>query len=325
LTQPVTTKAGGSAETLNIERTQGTLNLEPGMRRRRLPLVSVILPTYNRAAWAAEAVDSVLRQKGTTFELIVVDDGSSDETPRVLAAYGDRLQLLRLTHGGVSRARNRGVVASRGDLLAFLDSDDLWQPGKLAAQVAFMEAHPELAICQTEEIWVRNGRRVNPRQRHRKTAGMFFERSLELCLVSPSAVMMRRSLFEAFGGFDESLPACEDYDLWLRIGCRHPVGLIDAPLVVKRGGHADQLSRMPGLDRFRIRAIARLLAAGTLTRAQQAAAVSILRAKCRIYAAGCRKRGRMDEAKFHEALAADPWAVCADVFSKTRASNNLWP
>jgi glycosyltransferase involved in cell wall biosynthesis len=282
------------------------------------PLVSVILPTYNRAARVAEAVDSVLCQEGPTFELIVVDDGSGDETPRVLAAYGDRLQVLRLTHGGVSRARNRGVTASRGDLLAFLDSDDLWQPDKLATQVAFMEAHPELAICQTEETWVRHGRRVNPRQRHRKSAGMFFERSLELCLVSPSAVMMRRSLFDAFGGFDESLPACEDYDLWLRIGCRHSIGLIDAPLVVKRGGHADQLSRMPGLDRFRIQAIAGLLAAGTLTRAQQAAAVSVLRAKCRIYAAGCRKRGRSEEAHLYDALAADPRAVSPQVFSRIR-------
>ncbi|HDI58775.1 MAG TPA: glycosyltransferase [Desulfobacteraceae bacterium] len=275
--------------------------------QRAAAQVSVILPTYNRAGWLAEAVDSVLGQEYAAFELIVVDDGSSDETPQVLAAYGDRLRVLRLENGGVSRARNRGVAVSRGELLAFLDSDDLWQPGKLAAQVAFMEAHPEIAICQTEEIWIRNGRRVNPRRRHRKSDGMFFERSLELCLVSPSAVMMRRSLFEAFGGFDETLPACEDYDLWLRIGCRHPVGLIDAPLVVKRGGHADQLSRMPGLDRYRIRAIAKLLAAGVLDPGQQAAAVAVLRAKCHIYAAGCRKRGRRQEARFYEALAANPF------------------
>ncbi|MEE4609237.1 MAG: glycosyltransferase [Desulfobacteraceae bacterium] len=283
---------------MNLERAEGAP-----------PAVSVILPTYNRAAWLVEAVDSVLRQEGPAFELIVVDDGSSDETPLVLAVYGDRLRVLRLDRGGVSRARNQGVAASRGQLLAFLDSDDLWQPGKLAAQVAFMDGHPEIDICQTEEIWVRNGRRVNPRQRHRKTAGMFFERSLELCLVSPSAVMMRRRLFEAFGGFDEALPACEDYDLWLRIGCRHPVGLIDAPLVVKRGGHADQLSRMPGLDRYRIRTIAKLLNAGVLNPGQQAAALSVLRAKSRIYAAGCRKRGRPKEAHLYEALAADPFAV----------------
>ncbi|MDY0310763.1 MAG: glycosyltransferase [Desulfobacterales bacterium] len=279
-------------------------------------MVSVILPTYNRAAWVTEAVDSVLDQEGPSFELIVVDDGSVDETPKVLAAYGHRLQVLRLERGGVSRARNRGVVISHGEFLAFLDSDDLWLPGKLAAQVAFMAAHPEMSICQTEEIWIRNGRRVNPRQRHRKAAGLFFERSLELCLVSPSAVMMRRSLFEALGGFDESLPACEDYDLWLRIGCRHPVGLIDAPLVVKRGGHGDQLSRMPGLDRFRIRAIAGLLAAGILDSGQQRAAVSVLRTKCRIYAAGCRKRGRLAEADFYETLAADPLSVSAETFSK---------
>ncbi len=268
--------------------------------------VSVILPTFNRAAFLAEAIDSVLAQRNADFELIVVDDGSTDGTPRLLAAYAGRLQVIRQARAGVSAARNRGVAAARGGLLAFIDSDDLWRPGKLAAQVAFMEANPDMAICQTEEIWIRNGRRVNPGRRHRKACGLIFERSLELCLVSPSAVMLRRGLFAAAGGFDESLPACEDYDLWLRIGCRHPVGLIDAALVVKRGGHADQLSRMPGLDRYRIRAIAKILAAGVLSASQRAAALAVLRAKCQIYAAGCRKRGRNAEAERCEALAADP-------------------
>lgn len=294
---------------MNLERAAGALN------PRATPTVSVILPTFDRASCLPEAVDSVLCQKGVNFELIVVDDGSSDETPHVLEVYGNRLRVLRLERGGVSRARNRGVAASRGSLLAFLDSDDQWRPGKLAAQVAYMDAHPEMAICQTEEIWVRHGRRVNPRRRHRKAAGMFFERSLELCLVSPSAVMMRRDLFEASGGFDEALPACEDYDLWLRIGCRHPVGLIDTPLVVKRGGHPDQLSGMPGLDRYRIRAIAKLLAAKVLNPSQQAAAVSVLRAKCRIYAEGCRKRGRHEEAGRYEALAANSFALSLEPLS----------
>jgi hypothetical protein len=188
--------------------------------------------------------------------------------------------------------------------VALLDSDDYWLPGKLAAQTAFFERHPEAVICQTEELWVRDGVRVNPGKRHRKRSGMIFEPSLELCLVSPSAVMLRRSLFESVGFFDERLPACEDYDLWLRIGCRHPVHLIDRPLIVKRGGHPDQLSRAPGLDRYRIRAICGLLARNTLTVDQRRAAWGALAAKCAIYAAGCRKRGRRAEAEGCLALVA---------------------
>ena len=268
------------------------------------PRVSVIVPTFDRAGPVAEALDSVIAQQGVGFELIVVDDGSTDATAEVLAGYGDRITVLRLPHRGVSAARNRGVAASRGDLLAFLDSDDLWRPGKLAAQVAYMDAHPEIAICQTEEIWIRNGRRVNPGRRHRKAAGMIFARSLELCLVSPSAVMMRRALFEATGGFDERLPACEDYDLWLRIGCRHPIGLVAAPLVVKRGGHDDQLSRQPGLDRYRIRSLVKLLEAGMLDQVQRQDTVRVLATKCGIYAQGCRRRGREAEAREIEALMA---------------------
>jgi glycosyltransferase involved in cell wall biosynthesis len=250
----------------------------------------------------AEALDSVLAQDFDAFELIVVDDGSTDSTGEVLDAYGDRLSVVRQENRGVSAARNRGVAAGHGQLIAFLDSDDLWRPGKLRAQAAYMDAHPELEICQTEEIWIRDGRRVNPRPRHRKAAGMFFDRSLELCLVSPSAVMLRRDFYNRMGGFDERLPACEDYDLWLRIGCRHPVGLIEDPLVVKRGGHPDQLSRRPGLDLYRIRAIAKLLDGGLLDAAQRRAALRVLAAKCAIYAQGCRRRGREKEALDVEAL-----------------------
>jgi glycosyltransferase involved in cell wall biosynthesis len=261
------------------------------------PLVSVVLPTYNRGWTLREAIDSVLDQDYGNFELIVVDDGSTDDTPRLLSAYGDRLRCLQQANRGVSAARNAGIRSSRGEYIALLDSDDFWLPGKLTTQVDYFRRHPKALICQTQEIWIRNGIRVNPGKRHRKEAGMIFERSLALCLVSPSAVMLRPSLLAEVGLFDESLPACEDYDLWLRIAWRHPVHLIDRPLIVKRGGHADQLSRMPRLDKFRIRAIARLLGGGFLSPTQRAATIDMLKAKCEIYAQGCRKRGRMEEAE----------------------------
>ncbi len=268
------------------------------------PRVSVIIPTYNRGWILEEAVDSVLGQTYTDFELIVVDDGSTDDTRARLQPYGQRIAYVQQDNQGVSAARNTGLQLARGELVALLDSDDLWMPAKLARQVAFFDAHPAAQICQTEEIWIRRGKRVNPKNRHRKPSGWIFEPSLALCLVSPSAVMLRRGLMDAMGGFDVSLPACEDYDLWLRISLRCPIHLIDDALVVKRGGHADQLSAAPGLDRYRIRSLDRLLTGEDLTRRQARAAAAMLHEKCRIYAAGCRKRGRSAEAKIYEALAA---------------------
>lgn len=265
-------------------------------------LISVIIPTYNRAWVVRDAIDSVLGQSHADFELIVVDDGSTDGTARVLGAYGDRLRVIRQDRGGVSAARNRGIAASSGALIALLDSDDLWLPDKLAVQADFFHKNPAALICQTEEIWIRNGLRVNPGKKHRKASGMIFERSLELCLVSPSAVMARRDLFDIVGLFDENLPACEDYDLWLRVGSRFPVYLIDRPLIVKRGGHADQLSRQPSLDRYRIQSLQKLIEAGRLHPSQRDAAVIALRKKCAVYANGCLKRGRLAEAAHYVSL-----------------------
>lgn len=266
------------------------------MKNKNNRHVSVIIPTYNRAWVVKEALDSVLAQEYKDFDLIVVDDGSTDETPTILSEYGDRLTVIRQKNRGVSAARNCGIKAAGGDLIAFLDSDDSWLPGMLAHQVRFFEDHPTALICQTEEIWIRNGVRVNPKNRHKKPSGDIFERSLHLCLVSPSAVMMRRELFDAVGRFDETLPACEDYDLWLRIGCRYPVHLVDMPLMVKKGGHADQLSRIPALDKYRIFSLLNLLRNAPLTPSQRSATTEVLIEKSRIYAAGCIKRGKMDEA-----------------------------
>ena len=269
-------------------------------------LVSVIIPTFNRRALVLESVASACAQTGVECEIVVVDDGSTDGTASALRAqFGSRVQLVETPNHGVSAARNTGVAASHGDWLAFLDSDDLWMPHKLAAQLDFLRTRPDAHICQTEEIWVRNGVRVNPCAHHRKPSGDIFTASLRLCLVSPSAVVLRRSLFEHTGGFDTSLPACEDYDLWLRIARTEPVWLVDRPLVIKRGGHADQLSRrFWGMDRFRVAALARLLAAGGLTEAQRCAALSVLRDKCAILSQGAARRDRANEADRYTALAA---------------------
>ena len=261
-------------------------------------LVSVIVPTYNRWPMVGEAVESVLAQTVSDYELIVVDDGSTDETRSRLRGFGARLTVLTRSRGGVAAARNLGANRSSGRYLAFLDSDDLWRPRKLERQLHFMERRPRVCICQTEEIWIRNGVRVNPRNRHRKPSGDIFRASLELCLVSPSAVMLRRDFFERVGGFDESLPVCEDYDLWLRIAKDTEVPLIPEALVTKRGGHADQLSRSTwGLDRFRVQSIAKLIEAG-LDEDKTGWALEAMAKKVTILAQGFRKCG--DEARARE-------------------------
>ncbi len=271
-----------------------------------LPLVSVVIPTYNRWPMIGEAVESVLTQTFNGFELIVVDDGSTDSTVPSLSQCDSRLKLVTQPRTGVSAARNAGVAKSRGKYIAFLDSDDLWLPGKLAVQTNFMERNFGARICQTDETWIRNGIRVNAKLKHRKPAGDIFRRSLELCLVSPSAVMMTRELFDLAGRFDESFPVCEDYDLWLRIAVCHPVYLIDRALVIKRGGHADQLSRSVwGMDRFRVLAIAKLLRATGLRGDKRQWALDTLRKKTAILAAGARKRGRLEDARKFEVLLAE--------------------
>lgn len=276
-----------------------------------LPLVSAIVPVHNRAWCIRRSIESVLAQDYRPLELIVVDDGSTDDTPRLLGeiaremteyveskAGGIALRILRQDNCGVSAARNLGIRAARGSLIAFLDSDDEWLPQKTSRQAADLLAHPGMRVHQTGETWVRRGRRVNPPQRLRKRAGDLFEQSLDHCAISPSAAMLRREVFDEVGLFDETFPACEDYEMWLRITCRHEVGLLDEALIVKHGGHADQLSfTVEALDRHRIRAIVKTLDSGVLSAVQREMAVRALEAKCRIYAEGCRKRSREDEAE----------------------------
>ncbi len=263
-----------------------------------MALISVIIPTFNRSFLVKEAIDSVLMQSYQRFEMIIVDDGSTDDTPQVLSAYKNErnITVLSITHAGPSAARNRGIQAAHGEYLAFLDSDDLWLPDKLSTQMDFFHANPDALICQTEEIWMRNGVRMNPGKKHKKYSGWIFDRCLRLCIVSPSAVIIHRSVFSRVGLFDESFPACEDYDLWLRIASRYPIYLIDKQLIIKRGGHRDQQSRnIPTLDRYRIRALCKILKSGILSTSQYAEALEVLKEKTGIYASGCFKRGRKEE------------------------------
>ena len=260
--------------------------------------VSVVIPSYNRAEVLPRALDSVLAQRLPAAEIILVDDASDDETERLIESRYPQIRYLRLAENrGVSAARNLGMAEAEGDWIALLDSDDAWLPGKLQAQKDLIEAHPHLRLCHSEEIWIRNGRRVNPMRKHAKSGGRIFFQCLPRCVISPSAVLLRRDLLEDYGGFDEDLPACEDYDLWLRICAREPVLFVPEPQIVKYGGHDDQLSRRHwGMDRFRIRALEKILDSGVLEPDDREATLDMLRKKAGILTAGAEKRGDRERA-----------------------------
>lgn len=264
---------------------------------RYMPKVSVIIPTYNRVNFLEEAIESVLSQEYKNFELIIVDDGSTDETRDIVRRYTKEVAYFYQDRRGVSCARNMGIKISSGEYIAFLDSDDKWLAKKLSCQMDFFTQNPYASICYTEEIWFRKDIRVNPLKKHRKHGGRIFEKVLPLCIISPSSVMIKRDLFfDRVGFFDESLPACEDYDMWLRIAARYPIYLIETPLIIKRGGHQDQLSqKFIGLDRFRIKALVNILESGVLSHKQYKASLKELRRKCNIFGSGCLKRGKIEE------------------------------
>jgi len=263
-----------------------------------MPRVSVIIPTYNRKAFVLEAVGSVLAQTYGDYELIVVDDGSADGTGEALKRYEEHLQYLYQENQGVSAARNCGLAHAQGAFIAFLDSDDLWLPKKLELQVAFMDRQTEAQICYTDEIWIRHGKRVNPKKRHAKYSGWVYPHCLPLCIISPSSALMRRGLFEQVGAFNPALPVCEDYDLWLRVAACFPVSFIPQRLIIKRGGHPDQLSRQPwGNDRYRVMALAKILETGVLTPELREITIQELHHKGRVLINGYLKRGKEGETK----------------------------
>ena len=252
--------------------------------------VSAIIPSYNRAHTLPRALDSVLAQTRPADEIIVVDDGSTDETEQLITQDYPQVIYLKQENRGVSAARNLAINQAKGEWLALLDSDDTWLPHKLEKQLEMLIEQPELKIIHSDEIWIRNGVRVNQMKKHSKTGGWIFQHCLPLCAISPSAVIIHSELFDEIGLFDETLPACEDYDLWLRITARYPVLYCDEPLITKYGGHEDQLSQKYwGMDRFRIHALNKCIAQEHLKEQDQLAAEQMLQHKLRVLLKGAQK------------------------------------
>ncbi len=261
--------------------------------------ISVVLPTYNRAHVLSRALDSALAQTRAPLEVIVVDDGSTDNTKELLQAYPD-IRVLHQENRGVSAARNYGIKEAKGEWIALIDSDDAWSPEKLATQIRSLKKDKKWRICHTNEIWVRKGRRVNQMNKHAKFGGKIFEQCLPLCCISPSSVLLHRTIFDDYGYFDEALPACEDYDFWLRLTQKEEVCFVNRALTIKYGGHEDQLSRKYwGMDRFRIQSMEKLLQQGGLSKDHETATREMLAQKMRIYIEGARKREKLEDVAFY--------------------------
>lgn len=267
-------------------------------------MISVIIPTFNRAAYLKEAIQSILdqdcfcdRNKEPPFEIIVVDDGSTDSTGEVVRSFAGDIRYVYQENRGVSAARNVGLQHANGEFIAYLDSDDLWKKEKVAVQMSLIKTVPRAMMCYTEEIWIRNGIFVNPKKRHRKYSGWIFDKVLPLCLISLSSALFRREVFASVGTFDEDLPVCEDYDFGIRLAHRYPVYFLTRPLVVKRGGHKDQLSRKYwGMDRFRIKALEKALSMDLTPVERDLVRAEIVK-KSRVLMNGFLKRGKMSEAE----------------------------
>ncbi len=253
--------------------------------------ISVIIPTYNRKNTLPRAVESVLNQTYRPIEIIVVDDGSTDGTKEWFSEMYPLVHYIYQVNSGVSSARNTGINSARGAWIALLDSDDEWLPDKLELQVKLLQNNAELRFCHTNEIWIRNGVRINQMKKHQKYGGNIFKKCLDICRISPSSSLFHTSVIKDVGLFDESLDVCEDYDLWLRITAKYPVLFLDQPLIKKFGGHTDQLSRVfGGIEQYRIRSLEKILTSKSLSGSQFEAAKDMLIHKLQIYAKGLKKR-----------------------------------
>jgi glycosyltransferase involved in cell wall biosynthesis len=260
--------------------------------------ISVVIPTYNRIALVERAIDSVLRQSIKPFDIIVVDDGSDDGTSEMIQKKYRSINLVQQQNSGVSAARNNGIKHAKGDWIALLDSDDEWTEKKLENQANRLIKNPDYHFCHTNEIWIRNGVRVNQKKRHQKYGGYIFDKCLDICRISPSSTLFKKNILEHVGWFDTQLPVCEDYDLWLRITADYKILFVDEPLIIKYGGHTDQLSQsVEGIELFRIKSLENLLANTELSPQKRNLAITMIIKKLNIYLNGLIKRKKQTEAE----------------------------
>ena len=262
--------------------------------------ISVVIPSYNRKEFLKRSIDSAINQTKKPFEIIVVDDGSTDGTETMIKSDYDFVKFIKQKNKGVSAARNIGIKVSIGEWICFLDSDDEWKKDKIEKQVNAMKSNPGYKFFHSNEIWIKNGLRINQKKKHEKYGGDIFDKCLDMCRISPSSVMINKTVFDEVGNFNEDLVVCEDYELWLRICDKYRVFFIDEPLIIKYGGHQGQLSySIESIENHRIKALEYLIL-GNLNRKNKRHAIQMLLSKLNIYLKGLVKRRKNDEIAVYE-------------------------
>ena len=262
--------------------------------------ISVVIPSYNRKEFLKRSIDSAINQTKKPFEIIVVDDGSTDGTETMIKSDYDFVKFIKQKNKGVSAARNIGIEVSIGEWICFLDSDDEWKKDKLEKQINAMKSNPGYKFFHSNEIWIKNGIRINQKKKHKKYGGDIFDKCLDMCRISPSSVMINKTVFDEVGNFNEDLVVCEDYELWLRICDKYRVFFIDEPLIIKYGGHQGQLSySIESIENHRIKALEYLIL-GNLNRKNKRHAIQMLLSKLNIYLKGLVKRRKNDEIAVYE-------------------------
>lgn len=204
--------------------------------------VSVIIPVYNRTSSVRDAIESVLIQSVKPSEILVIDDGSSFDMALYLKSYMQHIHLIKLNENkGVSFARNTGIRAASGEYIAFLDSDDLFLPKKLEYQINYMVEN-DLYISHTDEFWYRKDRWVNQGKSNKRYGGYIFDKILDKCRISPSSLIVHKSVFDEAGYFNENLRVCEDYEISLRFALKYKIGYLEKKLIIKRAVEKNSLS-----------------------------------------------------------------------------------
>ncbi len=213
--------------------------------------VSVVIPTYNRYKLLKRAIESLYKQTCLPDEIIVVDDGSTDETVAIQNDFPEIIYIYQ-ENRGVSAARNVGIQRAKNEWIAFLDSDDAWHSEKLQKQIDFHIKNSNILMSYTDEVWIRNGKNVKIPKKYKKIGKDIFLENISYCNIAPSSVLMHKKLFKQYGLFDEELPVCEDYDMWLRIAIEQKIALINEKLINKYAGHDEQLGFTKNMEKYRI-------------------------------------------------------------------------
>jgi glycosyltransferase involved in cell wall biosynthesis len=290
---------------------------------------TVVVPTCNRREMVAQALQSVLAQTYRNFELVVVDDGSTDGTPmhlmRLLGAEPRAVEILsrmnpaalnpffhQFVHDGIpiqyqyhpnrglGAARNRGIRHARGTYVAFLEAEDLWEPTHLQAQIAFLDGDGWARIARVGGRQAKDGTRARRSRRAEEASGWIFSQALEACPAGLSCAVVHRGCFAECGTFDENMPACDDYDLWLRLAARFPIHYVAGPEVTHRSPRPELASHSWTWDRFRVYALEKAFQSGQLNPEQRFLVSQEIVRRCEHLVEGYRRQKSEERANFYE-------------------------